>query len=116
MQTVDVLLDILIVLTLAVDNSGQSLATVTEADQERELQRLVARVRFSKGLDASSMVQSIQQTTAYRRESLLLAYVFDAIKRTGLTDIKDEAAKYPILSALNLVNCIATAKRSRSRV
>ena len=35
MQTVDVVLNMLIVLTLAIDNSGQSLATVTEVDQER---------------------------------------------------------------------------------
>ena len=32
MQTVDVVLNILIVLTVAVDDSGQRLATVTEAD------------------------------------------------------------------------------------
>lgn len=62
MQTVDVVLNILILLTLAIDNSGQRLATVPETDQERELQRLVAIVRFSEGLDAAAMGQSIQQT------------------------------------------------------
>ena len=115
MQTVDVLLNVLTVLTLAVDKSGQKLATVTEIDQERELQRLVAMMRFSEGLDVSSMAQSIQQTTAYRYESFLLAYVVDALQRAGLTEIKDEATKYPILAAINLVNCIATAKRLISR-
>ncbi len=115
MQTVDNLFNMLIVLTLAIDNSGQRLATVIEADQERELQRLVATVRFSEGLDAAAMGQSIQQTTAYKRESFLLAYVYDAIQRAGLTDVKDEAAKYAILAAINLVNCMATAKRSGSR-
>jgi hypothetical protein len=114
MQTVDVLLNVLIVLTLAVDRSGQSLATVTEVDQERELQRLVAMMRFSEGLDASSMAQSIQQTTAYRHESFLLAYVVDTLQRAGLMVINDEAAKYPMLAAINLVNCIATATRLRS--
>ena len=115
MQTVDVVLSILIVLTLAIDNSDQRLAIVTEADQERELQRLVAIVRFSEGLDAAVMAQSIQQTTAYKRESVLLAYVYDTIQRAGLTDVTDEAAKYAILAAINLVNCMATAKRSGSR-
>ena len=112
LQTVDVLL---IVLTLAVDNSGQSLVTVTAVDQERELQRLVAIMRFSEGLDASSVAPSIQQTTAYRHESHMLAYVFGSLQRAGLTEITDEAAKYPILAAINLVNCIATTKRLRSR-
>ena len=115
MQTVDSLLNILIVLTIALDKSGQSLATVTEVDQERELKRLVAIVRFSEGLDAAAMAHSIQQTTAYKRESFLLAYVYDAIQRAGFTDVKDEAAKYAILAAINLVNCIATAKHSGSR-
>ena len=115
MQTIDALLNVLIVLTLAIDNSGRRLATVAEADQERELQRLVAIERFSEGLDAAAMAQSIQQTTAYKRESFLLAYVYDAIQRAGLTDVKDEAAKYAILTAINLVNCMATAKRSGSR-
>ena len=115
MLTVDVLLNVLIVLTLAVDNSGQRLATVTEVDQERELQRLVAIMRFSEGLDATSMVQSIQQTTACRHESYLLAHVVDTLRRAGLTDTRVEAAKYPILAAINLVNCLATAKRLRSR-
>lgn len=115
MQTVDVVLNILIVLTLAIDNSGQRLATVTEADQERELQRLVAIVRFSDGLDAAAMAQSIQQTTAYKREGFLLAYVYDAIQRAGLADVKDEPAKFAILAAINLVNCIATTKRAGSR-
>jgi hypothetical protein len=63
MQTVDVLLNVLIVL-IVVDQSGQSLSKVTEDDQERELQRLVAMMRFSEGLDASAMAQSIQQTAA----------------------------------------------------
>ena len=113
--TVDVLLNVLIVLTLAVDNSGQRLATVGEVDQERELQRLVAIMRFSEGLDATLMAQSIQQTTAYRHESFLLAYVVDTIQRAGLTALKDETAKYSILAGINLVNCIAAAKRLRSR-
>ena len=116
LQTVDVVLNILMVLALAIDNSSQRLAIVTEADQERELQRLVAIVRFSEGLDAAAMAQSIQQTTAYQRESVLLAYVYDAIQLAGLIGVKDEAAKYAILAAINLVNCIATAKRSGSQL
>ena len=32
-------------------------------------------------------------------------------QRTGLTDLRNETSKYPILVAINLINCIATAKR-----
>jgi hypothetical protein len=115
MTTVDVVLNILIVLTLAVDQSGQRLMKVTEADQERELQRLVAMMRFTEGMDAPTMTQSIEQTTAYRREKFLLAYVIDTLQRAGLAAVRDDASQYSFLAAINLVNCIATADRRRLR-
>ena len=49
MPTIDVLLNILIVLYLAIEESGQVLAIVSDADQERELQRFTATVRFTEG-------------------------------------------------------------------
>ena len=111
MATIEVLLDILIVLQLAVEESGQVLATVTEADQERELRRFTASIRFAEGLSDNAFAQSFQQTTAYKREPLLLAHVIDVLKRGGIADFRNEASKYPFLAAMNLVNCIATAKR-----
>ena len=113
MSIVDVVLNILIVLTLAVEESRQELAPVTEAHQERELQRLVAVMQFSEGHEPALVVQAIEQTTAYRREKFLLAYVVNELNRSGLTVIGDEAAKHSTLAALNLVNCIATANRKR---
>lgn len=111
METVDVLLNILIVLHLAVEKSGQALATVSEAEQERQLQRFVATVRFAEGLDERSFVQSIQQTTAYKKEKFLFAYVLDAMQRAGFVHDPAESAKYPMMAGINLINCIATAKR-----
>jgi hypothetical protein len=49
MATIDVLLNILIVLYLAIEESSQVLAIISEADQERELQRFTAAVRFTEG-------------------------------------------------------------------
>ena len=109
--TIDVLLDILIVLQLAVEESGQVLATVTEADQERELRRFTASIRFAEGLSGNAFTQSFMQTTAYKREPFLLAHVVDVLKRSGIADFRDEASKYSYLAAMNLVNCVATAKR-----
>jgi hypothetical protein len=111
MPTIDILLNILIVLYLAIEESGQVLAIVSEADQERELQRFTAAIRFTEGLGSDELAQSIKQTTPYRREKFLFAYVVDILQRTGLTDLRNETSKYPILVAINLINCIATAKR-----
>ena len=102
--TIDVLLSIIIVLYLAIEASGQVLAIVTEADQERELRRFTATVRFTEGLGSDALAQSIEQTIAYRREKFLFAYVVDILQRAGLTDLRNETSKYPILAAINLVN------------
>ncbi len=111
MATIEVLLDILIVLQLAVEESGQVLATVTEADQERELRRFKASVQFAEGLSGDVFAQLFKQTTAYKLEPFLLAHVFDVLKRSGIADFRDEASKYSFLAAMNLVNCVATATR-----
>ena len=112
MPTIEVLLNILIVLYLAIEESGQVLAVVSEADQERELQRFTAAVRFTEGLGSDALAQSIEQTIAYRREKFLFAYVVGILQRAGLTDLRSETSKYPTLVAINLVNCIATARRT----
>lgn len=113
LQTVDVVLNILIVLQLAIEESGQLLATVSEVDQERELRRFTAAVRFTDGVAGDAVLQSIKQTIGYKRETFLLAYVVDTLQRAGLSELRDGTAKYPFLAAINLVNCIATARRTK---
>jgi len=112
MPTIDVLLKIIIVLYLAIEESGQVLAIASETDQERELQRFTATVQFTEGLGSDALAQSMEQTIAYRRGKFLFAYVWDVLQRAGLTDLRNEASKYPILVAINLVNCIAAARRT----
>ena len=63
MPTIEIVLNILIVLGAIVE-SGQVLATVKEDDQDRELSRYTASVRFAEGLDAASFMRSLEQTTA----------------------------------------------------
>ena len=72
---------------------------------------MLFRSRFTEGLGSDALAQSIEQTTAYRREKFLFAYVVDILQRAGLTNLRNETSKYPILVGINLVNCIATARR-----
>ena len=85
---------------------------MSEQEQERQMQHFTAAVRFADGLDEQRFAQSIQQTTAYKKERFLLAYVIDALRQSGIADQPQENAKYPMMAAINLVNCIATAKRT----
>jgi hypothetical protein len=75
------------------------------------MQHFAATVRFADGLDERSFVQSIQQTEAYKKEKFLFAYVIDTMQRAGFVHDPAESAKYPMMAGINLVNCIATAKR-----
>ena len=111
METIDVLLNMLIVLHLAIDKSGQALATISEEEQRRQLELFAATVNFSEGMDDKSVSESIRQCAAYKREKFLLAYVIETMKHSGFFDDQAENAKYPIIAGINLVNCIANAKR-----
>ena len=75
------------------------------------MQHFTAAVRFADGLDEQRFAQSIQQTTAYKKERFLFAYVIDTMQRAGFVHNPAESAKYPMMAGINLVNCIATAKR-----
>ena len=101
-------------LHLAIVESGQVLATMTE-DQDRALSRFTASVKFVEGLDAASFVRSLEQTTAYKKERFLIAYVLSTLTRSGIAMQTEEKAKFPMLVAINLVNCIAMAKRLQRR-
>jgi hypothetical protein len=104
-------LDILIVTHLAVEKSGQVLEIVSEEQQARQMDRYVASVNFAAGLGSELFGQSLHQTTAYKKEKFLLAYVLKTMTSAGFADDQDESAKYPMLAGINLVNCIASAKR-----
>jgi hypothetical protein len=89
-------------------NGASMLATIPRPPENGErTSRPVHR-----GVRGDALAQSIEQTTAYRREKFLCAYVVGTLQRAGLTDLRSEPSKYPILVAINLVNCIATAKRT----
>ena len=111
-ETVDVIVHILMTLHLAVEHSGQILATVSEEDQERQLRNLAAAVRLAEcsGHEGQDE-QAFLQTPAYRKESMLLAYVLGRLQSSGIVDQREEHAKYAMLAAINLVNCIAMARR-----
>ena len=56
--------------------------------------------------------ETAQQTTAYKKEKFLFAYVLDTMQRAGFSDEPSESAKYLMMAGINLVNCIANAKRN----
>lgn len=98
------------VMHLALKASDKRIETITEAEQERELQRLAASVRFSEGLKLPLVEESVSQYVGFQKEPWLLAYVVGLLQDNGALSMTNEDSKYLILSVLNLVACVANAR------
>ena len=110
-EHVEVVLEALMVTYLALKASSERINTITEEEQERELQRLVASLKFAEGMAPALMEESIKQYVGFQKEPWLLAYVIALLQRHGVLFSANENTKYVFLSALNLVGCIANAQR-----
>lgn len=108
---VEVVLEALMVTHLALKKSGNRIKTITEEEQERELQRLVASVKFAEGMAPALVAESIKQYIGFQKEPWLLAYVIALLQKNGVILSTNENSKYLFLSALNLVGCVANAQR-----
>jgi hypothetical protein len=117
MAQLEVVLNILLVFFEAMRTSGRGWELVTEDVQERCLARVSGRVRFIKGLTPKQQTEATVDAVAGHPEKQLLAYVFGEFKEHELLGIKTETEKMMMLSALNLVECVAeTAPRASSRI
>ncbi len=109
LKEVDVLLNVLIVLYLALKESGANISKVSEQDQAHQLRLLTASVKFSEDMDSNSVVNSVNQYISSQQQKYLMAYVTGVMKEAGFYNKQHEASKYLIMSGLNLVSCIAHA-------
>jgi hypothetical protein len=107
LEKINFLLHVLLVCFQAMNESGLTWATVTEVEQERQLQRYLAIFESSGGNNDPLRDELLQQYINSHPEKWLLAYVSSEtaawLKRTAPA----ESDKYVMLAALNLVNCIA---------
>jgi hypothetical protein len=117
-QTVEFLLNLLLTCYVAMRESGFDWPLISEAHQERELQRTVGAVLFSEQLTDPTAVNAARtQYIAAHPEQPLLALVIaecnqwmrDLAKRKA----EKESDKYVMMASVNLVNCIAHSAAHR---
>ncbi len=118
--TVEFLLNILLVCHLAMKASGYQWPLITEAQQERELARMVAAVGFSEDLaDPESADLARTQYVAAHPEQPLLAFVTQQsnewLRHLARTNAEKESDKFVLMAATNLVGCIAHADAQHGR-
>lgn len=112
MEHIGEILKILIVLHLALEFEKVEIVSVSEREQERELTRLVATIKFSEDLPNTLTSKSIQNYIENHKEKYALAFAYNVIATSGILALREENSKFLIMAGLNLVNCIANAKNA----
>jgi hypothetical protein len=114
MQSVELLLNILLVCYQAMKETGIDWPVISEDEQERQMQRMVGAVKFSEEMAEPALAHAARaQYLANHPEQPLLAFVLDQ-SNTWLRDLarrhaESESDKFVMMASINLVNCIAYA-------
>ena len=112
MESVEVLLNILLVCFQAMKESGGNWPLISEDEQERQLARLPGTVRFSEDIADPALADAARaQYITHHREAPLLAFVMHELN-IWLQDLarrrtESESDKYVMSAAVNIVNCRA---------
>ena len=117
-QTVEFLLNTLLICYLAMRESGYQWPLVTEAEQEQQLGRTVATVLFSEEFtDPLTAGAARAQYVATHPEQPLLALVVSHCTQwlhdLARRNAEKESDKYVMMASINLVNCIAHSAAHR---
>jgi len=116
--TVEFLLDILFVCYCAMTESGYEWLPITEAEQDRQLQRMVGAVRFSEELEDPIAADAARaQYVTSHPEQPLLAFVMaqhaEWLRDLASRNAEKESDKFVMMASINLVNCIAHTQARR---
>jgi hypothetical protein len=114
LEKMEFLLEILFICFQAMKESALTWPLITEDEQERQLARYVATVKFGEGLDADLQDHAMKQYIEGHPEQDLLAYVFTETANWLKRIAPQDTDKYVMLAAANFVNCIAFVPMSAS--
>ncbi|EKY8363980.1 hypothetical protein RDV39_004784 [Salmonella enterica] len=106
-EKIDFALHILFVCFTAMKISGLVWPLVTESDQERHLQRMIAQVNLSGDSRDVLFRSLVQQYVEDHTEQVLLSFVSAETKKWLGNTLPEDNDKFVILCIYNLVNCIA---------
>jgi hypothetical protein len=116
--TVEFLLNILFVCYCAMTESGYEWPVISEAEQERQMQRMVGAIRFSEELTEPIAADAARaQYITSHPEQPLLAFVLaqhgEWLRDLASRNAERESDKFVMMASFNLVNCIAHAHARR---
>jgi hypothetical protein len=107
LEKIDFLLNILLINFQAMKESGLKWSKITEDEIEKQMDRFVAIVNFSKDLGKSLKSKSILQYTKKHPEIYLFAFVQSETENWLKRINPEESDKNIVIAAFTFVNCIA---------
>ncbi len=106
-EKMEFLLDILLICFEAMKQSRLPWPLISEDEQDRQLTRYVATVKFGEDLSDALQKRLMQQYIDGHPEQYLLAFVNTETAAWLQRIVPEESDKNVMLAAANLVNCIA---------
>lgn len=112
---IEFLLDILLICFQAMKESGHTWPMITLDQQDTQMQRLAATVKFGENLGQGLQRIASQQYIDAHPEKYLLAYVINECTNWLSRVEPEESDKHVLLAAINLVSCIALLPATTSK-
>ena len=115
LEQMGVVLNILFIVYLAMKRSGHAWPQISEDLQDRCMKRLVGKAEFIEGLSHPTLVErAVEAQILTHAEPGLLAIACKQLRDHGLQAARSEVEHYATLNALNLVECVAAARRTHT--
>ncbi len=109
-------LEILFICFQCMKESGLTWPLIIEAEQDKQLARYVATVKFGEGLSSTLQDRAMKQYIESHPEQSLLAFVTAETNGWISRIVSEDTDRHVMLAAINLVNCIAFVPMSPSTV
>lgn len=101
------LLEILLIGFQAMKESGLIWPRITEEEQDRQMGRIAATIRFGDDLPGSLRDRALERYIETHPEKVLMAFVQVEAANWLRRIVPEESDKFVVMAALNFVNCIA---------
>jgi hypothetical protein len=107
LEKMEFLVDVLFICFQAMKESGLPWPLITEDEQDKQMARYVGITNFGRDLSSSLQILATKQYIESHPEPLLFAFVSVELNDWLARVAPEETDKYVVLTAMNLVNCIA---------
>jgi hypothetical protein len=106
-EKMEFLLDILLICFQAMKQSQLAWPLISEDEQDRQLTRYAATIKFGEDFSDTLQARLMQQYIDNHPEHYLIAFVHIETAAWLQRIVPEESDKYVMLAAANLANCIA---------